>query len=301
MDPGAVEPGRPRRGDPGISGAARGAAGVGRLLLADAADRSEPPAARGAARLDEAERLIAEAAAAAPEAIEPALLRARLLLEQRPGAGEGAYDELETARAQFPKDPRPWTARAELLIRQGKFDERSQARALLDRARQQLGDRVELRLARMRLVASRGGPQVVPALNELARGLEAFSREDRRRLLTALAAELGRQQDLEGATGAWARLVEEEPESLQPRLQLFDLALQAGDGKQAEEQIRKVEQARRALRLVSAGPSSWPGRRAPPTAAAKEEAAGRGPRPPDRAEDAAPGLVEGPAGPGRAG
>src|SRR5262249_11352661 len=49
-----------------------------------------------------------------------------------------------------------------------------------------------------------------------------------------------RQQDVKGATAAWAELAREESQSLQPHLQLFNLALQAGDGKRAEEQIAEV-------------------------------------------------------------
>ena len=181
---------------------------------------------------------------------------------------KAAYDKIETSLAQFPKDPAAWTTRAEMLIRQGKSDERKydEARALLDRAQQELGDRIELRLSRMLLISSRGGPQVVPALNELGRGLEAFSREERRRLLTVLAAELGRQQDRKGAADAWARLAAEDPENLLPRLQLFDLALQAGDAKKAEEQIRKVgELAEDYVYLCRAQLLAWQGaRRRPP-------------------------------------
>ncbi len=63
---------------------------------------------------------------------------------------------------------------------------------------QQLGDRVELRLARMQLASIRGGPQAVPALIKLGEGLEPFSREDRRRLLTTLAAELAARAGRQG-------------------------------------------------------------------------------------------------------
>ena len=280
-------------------------AGVG-LLLADLLidrNRRLPEAQRD---WTEAERLIAQAAAAAPDVIGPALLRVRLLLEEAGGrepAMKAAYDKIETSLAQFPKDPVAWTTRAEMLIRQGKSDERKydEARALLDRAQRELGDRIELRLSRMLLITSRGGPQVVPALNELGRGLEAFSREERRRLLTVLAAELGRQQDREGAADAWARLATEDPENLLPHLQLFDLALQAGDAKKAEEQIQKVgELSEDYGYLCRAQLLAWQVR----TAADLRRqggGAGQGPRPPHRAEDAAPGLVEGADGHGHAG
>ena len=81
---------------------------------------------------------------------------------EKAGDGEqgakAAYDAMETTRTRFPKDPRTWTTQAEMLIRQGKSDERKydKAEAALDRAGQQLGDRVELRLARMQLASIRG-------------------------------------------------------------------------------------------------------------------------------------------------
>jgi cellulose synthase operon protein C len=195
-------------------------------------NRRLPPAQR---QWDEAERLINEAAAASPGAPEPVLLRAQMLQDRDQEAK--ALDVLETARGRFPKHPGPWIAQADILIRQKKLDE---AQGVLDRARQQLGDRVDLRLLRARLAVARGGLQVVPALNELARGIEPFSREDRRRLLTDLAFELARQQDLAGAAQAWSRLVEQEPERLMPRFQLFDLALQTKNREQAEGQIRAI-------------------------------------------------------------
>ena len=185
-------------------------------------------------------------AAAAPDVIGPALLRPAAAGGGRgPGAGdEGGLRQDRDLPQQFPKDPAAWTTRAEMLIRQGESDERKydEARALLDRAQRELGDRIELRLSRMLLISSRGGPQVVPALNELGRGLEAFSREERRRLLTVLAAELGRQQDREGAadacgTGAGRERV---PRTCCRTSSSSTWRFQAGDSKKAEEQIRKV-------------------------------------------------------------
>ena len=65
-------------------------------------------------------------------------------------------------------------------------------------------------------------------------------REDRRTLLNAMAGLLERLQDLPGATRALTRLVEEEPESIKPRIQLFDLALQSKQPEAAEAQVRAI-------------------------------------------------------------
>ncbi|MHB1556470.1 MAG: tetratricopeptide repeat protein [Isosphaeraceae bacterium] len=210
-------------------------AGLVRLPLAELLilqARRLPPEKRNWA---EPERLIAQAAAETPGAVEPALLHARLLVEQ--GQQAKALDELETARGRFPTNPGPWIDQADMLVRLGRLDE---AQRVLDGARERLGDRVDLRLARQRLVVARGGSRVVPALGELAVGIEAFSHEDRRRLLTSLAADLARQQDLSGAIGLYTKLVELEPGSLQPKLQLFDLALRAKDRRLAEAQIDSI-------------------------------------------------------------
>jgi cellulose synthase operon protein C len=201
------------------------------LLIQQA--RRLPPDQR---RWDEVARLIAQAAADAPGAVEPALARAQLLMEQ--GQQAKALDELETARARFPGNPGPWIAQSDLLVRLGRFDE---AARVLDGARQKLGDRVDLRLARERLVVVRGGPQVVPALNELAAGIDAFPRDDQRKLLGVLAGDLSRQQDLPGAIRVLTRLVELEHQSLQPQLQLFDLALQSKDRARAETQLAVID------------------------------------------------------------
>lgn len=194
----------------------------------------------------EVERLLAEAMEASPGAIEPALLHARLLVEQaadRDPEGKAAieakaYDVMETIRAKSPKDPRPWMLQAELRMRQGDLDG---AQARLDQAGGQVGDRVELRLARMDVAMARPVPQARAALNELGRGLNSFSPEDRRRLLTALSADLLRLRDLDGAYAALEQLTRDEPQNLQPRIQLFELALQSGDAKRAEEQLRQIE------------------------------------------------------------
>lgn len=184
----------------------------------------------------EVERLIDDAAAAAPRAVEPALLRARMLMAQ--GHDAQADDLLETTRARSPEDPRPWVTQIEAQIRRGQYAEAS---AGLDRARKALGDRFELRAVGIALAAARGGPSAPAALDELGRGLEAFSRDERRRLLTAMAYERDRIHDAKGSVDAWERLAREDPENLQPRLRLFELAIEAGDADRAEARIRAIE------------------------------------------------------------
>lgn len=227
--------------------------------------------------------LLDAAIKASPDAIDPKLLRIQMLQNLADGEQGNAKkeyekqadDAIETIRKDFPDDVKPWMIHAELLIGRREFDA---AQASLDRARQKFGDRVELRLVRVRLAAARPGPQAVAALKELGRGLEAFSREDRRRLLPALAGELIRQRDLQGATAALLQLASDEPQSLPLRLQLLELALQSGDGKLAEEQVRKIEELdEQSGHLYRAEYLAWQARRATdPAAKEKARAAARG-------------------------
>ena len=188
----------------------------------------------------EIERLLDEAAKAAPEAAEPVVLRAVLFAEQDQAAK--AMDALETARSRFPKALDPWIAEAQLLGREKKFDD---ALSVLDRAQKVLGDQVEFRLARASLWVNKGGPQVQEALNGLADGIEKFSKENRRSLLTTLAMDLSRlrgsQRDLEGAARMWSRLAEQDPEVLDPHLRLLELALETADTTKIAQQIAAIE------------------------------------------------------------
>src|SRR5207248_1252606 len=56
-----------------------------------------------------------------------------------------------------------------------------------------------------------------------------------------LAAERGRQQDSPGAARLWARLAEQEPDEVEPRLRLLELAIQAGGKPEIEQRLREIE------------------------------------------------------------
>ena len=142
----------------------------------------------------EVKHVIDDAAKAAPESVDPIILEAESLRAQ--DKADEARKALEKARSRFPKSVRLREVQANLLGSLGQFDA---ARKLLDEAREELGDQVELRLARAHFEGTQTGPEVVNALNNLAQHAEAYSKEDRRRLLEGLAIELVRQQDLEGA------------------------------------------------------------------------------------------------------
>ncbi len=133
-------------------------------------------------------------------------------------------------------------AQASIAGLDGRFDE---ALKLLDHAEQELDDRVEFRLQRAKLwsqSATRRGPQVVSVLNDLAKNVGAFTDDDRRKLLTGLAAEHLRQQDLQGASRLWTQLAEQDPKNLETRLTLLDLAFQTADEQEIRKNIKQIEE-----------------------------------------------------------
>ena len=136
------------------------------------------------------------------------------------GKRDAARRELETAQKLFPKNVKIWIARAKLLEFQERVDE---ALGLLDQAKSQLGDQVDLRLARAQLWAKKTGPEVAKGLVELAENIEGFSKRDRHNLLNGLAIQLYRQQNLEEASRLWLQLAEQEPKNMELRLNLLTL------------------------------------------------------------------------------
>ena len=114
-----------------------------------------------------------------------------------------------------------------------------------------------------------------------------------------MAGVLGRLQDLPGAARALTRLVEEEPESIKPRIQLFDLALQSKQPEAAEAQVRAIakldEQVGlfcRAKLLISQAQGA--------AAGAREKLWGQARGLLNELKAAPPGLVPDPPGPGPA-
>ena len=122
----------------------------------------------------EVEELLEQEAAVSPKSAEPLLLRAEMAAAR--GNIAEAVALLDSARKQFPRDVRTWVASADLLRQQGKFEP---AGALLDQAQQVLGDSVELRRERARVLVSRGGTDLVEKLDELSRNTTAFPPQDR--------------------------------------------------------------------------------------------------------------------------
>lgn len=225
-----------------------------RQVLRFAAGRADVPAAAltemagllitlnlQAERADWAEvnELLDQAEKVAPAA-DVAILRAEVL------AAQNDFDGARSAlvRAADGKAPRPaeiWVALAALEDTQGHAEA---ALALLRQAERQLGDRVELRLARARHWAERKGGGARQELDRLLAGPEKFTAEERQRLLRGLAAAYGRVGATAEAQRLWGELAGQLPNDLGVRVAQFDLALGAGDAAAVERvvaDLRRVE------------------------------------------------------------
>lgn len=197
----------------------------------------------------EVERLIEDAAKAAPESVTPVLLRADMMLARDRTKIAEARELIQKARKRFPKNVELWNAEARILSGLwepqanpfGKDRKVEEALAFLNEAERQLGDSVELRLQRARLWTAKTGSEVTPALNELAQKADAFSKPDRRKLLNGLAEQLVRRQDLEGASRLWSQLAEDDPDDIGLRRNLLELAFQIGNKDEIEKNIKQIE------------------------------------------------------------
>ncbi len=124
----------------------------------------------------------------------------------------------------------------------GKRKQFDECGSLLDQAQEELGQSVELRLQFAKLAVAKGGPQVVRDLNNLSPKARAVQLRARSRLLNGLATEFQRLQDLQGASRLWSRLAELEPNDVDLRLKLLDVAFQNADSNEIDKNIKQIEQ-----------------------------------------------------------
>ena len=184
----------------------------------------------------EVARLIKGAKDFAPNSSEWVLLQADLLLVQ--DKTTEAETLLAEARARSPRDLELWVKSSEVLRRQRKY---SEAGALLDQA-EKTGDTVGLRLERMQLLVAQGGIDLSRAFGALAANTRSFSPADRHLLLETLAAEITRVGDLPLAQKLLLEVVDLDPNNLEPRLLLLDLAFQAKDKDVIETRLQEIKE-----------------------------------------------------------
>ena len=199
-------------------------------------------------RWQDVEKVLDEASRALPDSVESPILRAQVFAAQ--GQFGRARDLLTTTRSSQPDRVEPWTALAVLAAQEGKAET---TLTVLEEAERQLGDRVELRLARAWYWSWHRGPDATKALEKLAQGLEKFEGEDRHRLLDGLAMSFARAGEITQAEQLWNQVAKEHPYDLRSRLILLDVALQSNNpdpARQAQsddairsllDRIRKIE------------------------------------------------------------
>lgn len=172
----------------------------------------------------------------APGAPEVPILRSEVLLGS--GDRQKAEELLQRAFARSPKSVEYRLGLSVFAERRGDFDE---AQRLLDEAKKDLGDSVELRLAQARHLQVRRDPEIQEKLRKLTEGADAFSEDERLKLYTGVAAVSMALNDFD-ETERLLRLVARENQSLlQVRLQLFDLALVSKRTSALEDLIKEIE------------------------------------------------------------
>lgn len=178
-----------------------------------------------------------------PEKVRPApatlaLLRAEVL------AARQYYDEarrrLEDGNAD--KKARPaaiWIGLAGLEMHRGKANA---ALAILDEATKHLGDRVELRIARARYLARRGGHETTKALAQLGQDIDQFPGPDRLKLMQSLADAHGQTGDYKNAMQLLRQVAAQRPSDLANRVTLFDFAVLTEDLAAMQQQTNAIKE-----------------------------------------------------------
>jgi tetratricopeptide (TPR) repeat protein len=188
-------------------------------------------------RWEEVEQALNDAEREAPRSTEVRLLRVQAWTAQDRFAEAQAL--LAQGRKEEPRQADFWAAEAGLALRRQQLEK---AVEILDEATRQLGDHVELRLARAWYWGQRGGPEAAPQLRRLAEGLDAFSAEDRRRLRRGVTDALTRVGAYADARALAARLADERPHDLGVKLALFELALLEGNQDLMAALVREMQE-----------------------------------------------------------
>ncbi len=146
-----------------------------------------------------------------------------------------------------PKEIRCWLASANLLDideKPGAEKPFAESFKLLDRMEKELGDSVELRLARASRLARMPAEQAKDAIRKLEEKAEGFKQAEQANLLAGLADAYQRLGDKEQPRRLLGKCATLLPQDLGVRLRLFDLARAAGDDAAAqavEAEIRAIE------------------------------------------------------------
>jgi tetratricopeptide (TPR) repeat protein len=183
----------------------------------------------------EVDKALSYAKRAAPGSKEVAIFQAELA-QIRKNTPE-AFDMLKKERDKDPSQSEPWLA----LIRMTETqDKPADTLALIAEAEKQLGDRVDLRLARARHWLKVGGDAALAPLAKLEQDTNKFTPVERASLLTGLADLYLRGGNFKDPKRLLSRLADVEPKNLPVRQALLELALLTGAEAELEPLVRDI-------------------------------------------------------------
>jgi tetratricopeptide (TPR) repeat protein len=187
------------------------------------------------------------------ELVATDLLRAELLMRDSSQPADERFDQartlLEDARDRHSDEPMVWTALANLeLNRPGaeKPERIAAAGRVLQSAKEKLGDLLPLRVAAIQLAVQRGQEQAPAVLAELEQNIDSYQLDEQIQLWSALASAYSRLGEIGKGTDYYQRVMEAQPDDLQPRLVMVELATRAENMTALRpllEEIRRIEGA----------------------------------------------------------
>jgi cellulose synthase operon protein C len=183
----------------------------------------------------EVDNALSYAKRAAPDSKEVAIFQAELA-QIRQNTQQG-FDLLKKERDKDPSQPEPWMALIRMAETQGKP---ADTLALIDLAEKQLGDRVDLRLARARHWLRVGGEPAPTALAKLEQDTGKFNPAERAGFLTGLADLYLRTGNFKEPKRLLSQLADTEPKNLPVRQALFELAFLTGAEAELEPLVREI-------------------------------------------------------------
>jgi tetratricopeptide (TPR) repeat protein len=157
-----------------------------------------------------------------------------------------AWKQLARAVAEQPKEMRYRLALAEIADLETTDDHKPAltSRMILDKAESEVGDTVDLRLARAVRLARLSREDAAKVLAQLEEKGDRFAAADQTRLLLGLGEAYDRVGATEDAVRLYKQVRDRSADDLEVRLRLFDLSLKAKDEtvlKEVVDEVRRIE------------------------------------------------------------